>query len=210
MGMKMARIVSLNGLVKYTDGLDIQKKAQQNRINGVADDTFYVLEHEPVFTVGKRVIEFSRRIKNIDVVKINRGGNITYHGPGQLVVYPIINVKGIGVKKYVGLLEEVIIRLCKKYGINAERSTLNRGVWVKNRKIASVGISVKKGISYHGIAFNVNNDLTPFSWIDPCGLKGVKVTSLERELNHKMDIGTIKETTICILKDLFGEYLEFC
>lgn len=205
----MADIVNLKESIDYLQGLKIQNDMHSRVTGGLEDGKFYILEHNPVFTVGKRVTEYSKKIRNIDVVKISRGGNITYHGPGQSVIYPIINIKKIGVKKYVYLLEEVIIQLCKRYSITATRNSLNRGVWVNGAKIASVGISVKKGVAIHGIAFNVNNDLTPFSWIDPCGLKGVKITSLEREVNHKINMERIRESFTNLLKNTFKDYYDF-
>lgn len=207
--MILANIVNFKKNIDYIKGLKLQNDMHSRVTGGLEDGKFFILEHNPVFTVGKRVTEYSKKIRNIDVVKINRGGNITYHGPGQLVIYPIINIKKIGVKKYVYLLEEVIIQLCKRYSITATRNSLNRGVWVNGAKIASVGISIKKGVSIHGIAFNVNNDLTPFSWIDPCGLKGVKITSLEKELNHKINMEIIRESVSVLLKNTFGEYYDF-
>jgi len=158
-------------------------------------DVLIILEHPPVFTLGRRggrnhlkVSEKELKSAKIPLVQVERGGEVTYHGPGQLIGYPIIDLRKarLGVVEYVTKLEEVMIRLAAAWRISAGRNALNRGVWVGQRKLGSVGIAVRHGISFHGFALNVNTALEPFEWIDPCGLEGVAVTSLARELSRKV------------------------
>lgn len=206
----MTEFIRLPGLTEYKKSLNIQHVARENRIGNTISDRFYLLEHSPVFTVGKRVDNNPERINNIDVIKTNRGGNITYHGPGQLVIYPIVNIRQIGIKNYIYRLEELVIQLCSLFNVTVGRDKRNHGVWVKNKKIASVGVSVKRGVSMHGIAININTDLTPFTWIDPCGLAGVQTTSLSRELNHELDMNRIMDKVTVLIKDIFKDIYEDC
>ncbi len=152
-------------------------------------DVVMLLEHPAVFTVGRRgdltglrVGEDFLKARGYGLRVVERGGLITYHGPGQLVCYPVVDLRANGWKvvDFVGALEEVMIRIARDWGIEACRNSLNRGVWVGMEKLGSVGIAVRRGISFHGFAFNVATDLTPFSWIDPCGLTGIRMTSMER------------------------------
>jgi lipoate-protein ligase B len=132
----------------------------------------------------------------IPVFQVERGGNITYHGPGQLVLYPIVDLLRAGLKvvDLVWSLEEVAIRTATAWGIKAERNSANRGAWVGACKLASVGIAVRRGVSFHGIALNVSLSLEPFGWIHPCGLHGVEVTSMERELSRPVSPVKVRET----------------
>jgi lipoate-protein ligase B len=161
----------------------------------IGSDVLLLLEHPPVFTLGRRggrenlmVSETLLEQSGIPVFHAERGGNITYHGPGQLVGYGIVDLHAaqLTVTDYVTALEEVMIRTAAHWGVIAERNPINRGVWVGNNKLGSIGIAVRCGITFHGFAFNVNTSLEPFSWINPCGLKGIEVTSLERELGHAL------------------------
>ncbi len=155
---------------------------------GLADVVIF-LEHPPVFTLGRRgrrdhlkVTQAFLEAHGLSLIHTERGGDVTYHGPGQLVSYPVVDLRANGwrVVDFVAALEEVMIRTVLDWGILARRNPLNRGVWVGMEKIGSVGIAVRRGISFHGFALNVNPDLTPFSWIDPCGLRGIRMTSMER------------------------------
>ena len=166
------------------------------RRGGVLEtDVALLVEHEPVFTLGRRggrdnILVPSERLERagVPVVHVERGGDVTYHGPGQLVVYPVVDLPGARLKvvEFVEALEEVMIRTAADHGVAAERNPRNRGVWVGERKLGSVGIAVRRGISYHGLALNVNPDLTPFQWIRPCGLHGVDMTSLALEANREI------------------------
>lgn len=183
------------GLIDYGKALDLQIETVHSMIdNSLQPDHIFLLEHPPVFTLGKNggrenlvVSDQFLTEKNIEVVQTGRGGNITYHGPGQLVMYPIVNLERIkiGVQSFVSVLEEIMIKTCLDLGVKTERNKLNHGVWVENGKIGSVGLGIKKGISFHGISLNVEPDLSPFLWINPCGLNQVSMTSIriEREKN---------------------------
>jgi len=149
-----------------------------------------LLEHPPVFTLGRRGGLNNLRVSDnflekadIPVIQVERGGNITFHGPGQLVVYPIIHLQAakLSVVHYVENLEEVMIRTAADWGITAVRNPINRGVWVGNRKLGSIGIAIRRGICFHGMALNVNTSLEPFQWITPCGLEDTGITSMEIE-----------------------------
>ena len=153
-------------------------------------DIVFLLEHSPVFTLGRsggkenlRVTESFLEKSGIPIVHVERGGNITYHGPGQLIGYPVINLKSLklGVLDYVTNLEEVMIRTVADWKIEAERNALNRGIWVDNNKIGAIGVAVRRSITFHGFALNVNVSLEPFEWIHPCGLEGICATSVEME-----------------------------
>jgi len=140
------------------------------------------------------------------VVHVERGGDITYHGPGQLVIYPIMNLKEgrFGIVDFVGALEELMIRILADWGIRADRNSLNRGVWVGMSKIGSIGIAVRRSISFHGLALNVNTDLDPFTWIHPCGLQGVTVTSMKKILGQEIPMDEVKEKAAIHLQEVFG------
>jgi lipoyl(octanoyl) transferase len=164
--------------------------AARRRLGTLATDLFLCVEHPPVFTLGRRgnkehlgVSETFLRERTIAVVPIERGGEITYHGPGQLVLYPIINLRQarLGVSDYVYLLENLMLRLAADFGVQASRDARNHGIWVGNSKLGSIGIAIRHGITFHGLALNVDLDLEPFSWINPCGLRDVGMTSLHQE-----------------------------
>ena len=144
--------------------------------------------------------------RGIPVIQVERGGDITFHGPGQLVIYPIIDLASarLGVADYVTMLEEVVIRIASAYGITAGRNSLNRGIWVGNRKLGNVGIAVRRGITFHGVALNVSLSLEPFTWINPCGLKGIGITSLEKELGRKVSVETVRSELKRHFETVFG------
>ena len=176
-----------------------------------------LVEHPPVFTLGRQgrrthllVAEDFLRKKGIEVVHVERGGDITYHGPGQLVGYPIVDLrsKPWGVTDFIELLEELMIRMAAEFGVTAVRNIKNRGVWVADRKLGSVGIAIRKEISLHGMALNVNPSLEPFSWINPCGLEGVQATSLKRELGNAIPMEDIRQAVGRHTRDIFGVELK--
>ncbi|MCP4114340.1 MAG: lipoyl(octanoyl) transferase LipB [Desulfobacteraceae bacterium] len=185
------------GLIEYQEAYVLQRQISLAKTEGDLDsDVILVLEHPPVFTLGKRGGAENLRVapaflkeKGIAVIPTRRGGNITYHGPGQIVVYPIVDIAraGIGVADFVNALEETMILTCRAFGVNAARNPQNHGIWVENDKIGSIGLAVKHGVCHHGLALNVNLDLTPFSWINPCGLSGVGMTSMARDLGGEKD-----------------------
>jgi lipoyl(octanoyl) transferase len=186
------------GTVPYREGLSIQERARAVRQADEIPDTLLLLEHPPVYTRGRRSLdgelslgEDFYRAHGIEVVGTDRGGRVTYHGPGQLVGYPIMRVSDIG--RHLRAIEGAIVAALAEEGIEA-RSRCGEGpdftgVWVQDRKIASIGVHVSRGVSTHGFAVNLTNDLTPFDWIVPCGLSGVRMTSVAQELAgaHEID-----------------------
>jgi lipoyl(octanoyl) transferase len=178
------------GLVPYSDGIAIQGTLRAQRQVGEIPDTLLLLEHPPVYTRGRRSAEgelpFGEdfyRAKGIDVVDTDRGGRITYHGPGQLVGYPIMAVTDV--VAYLRTMEDAIVAALSEAGVEAHARPQDgpdyTGVWVQDRKIASIGVHVSRGIATHGFAVNVCNDLDPFSWVVACGLPDVRMTSLAAE-----------------------------
>lgn len=182
----------------YEEAIAIQRSTLEARASGTLDrDLFIFLEHSPVFTLGKRggtefitAPEAILKASGIPVIRTDRGGTITYHGPGQIVMYPIVALKKarLGVAQFVELLEEIMIRTAADFQVNSGRNPRNRGVWVGPKKLGSIGLAVHQGVTCHGLAFNVDADLKPFSWINPCGLDGVKMTSLALELSSDIHV----------------------
>ena len=144
-------------------------------------DELWVLEHDPVYTVGLSVKEAPETIRGIPVVPVDRGGKITYHGPGQLVFYPLLNLKRhrLSPRALVCALENAVLKVLSAFAIDGHRMDGAPGIYVDEKKIASLGLKIKNGYSYHGLSFNVDMDLTPFSWIDPCGYRGLAMTQLK-------------------------------
>jgi len=172
-----------------------------------------LLEHPPVFTLGRRGGLNNLRVSDnflekadIPVIQVERGGNITFHGPGQLVVYPIIHLQAakLSVVHYVENLEEVMIRTAADWGITAVRNPINRGVWVGNRKLGSIGIAIRRGICFHGMALNVNTSLEPFQWITPCGLDDTEITSMETEHCGNVSMKQVSERVKHHFESVFG------
>ena len=201
-------------LMEYRAALDLQRNIALARQSGVIEkDVVLVLEHPPVFTLGRRASTENLKVssaflerKKIPVIPVDRGGDITFHGPGQLVIYPIIDLTKAGLKviDYVTGLEEIMLRTVADWKILAARNSANRGIWVAGRKLGSVGISVKRGISFHGCSLNVNLSLKPFKWINPCGLQNVGVTSMEEELSQKISMSQVREVLAHHFESVFG------
>ncbi len=200
--------------MQYEKALCLQRKlVLLRRDQYISSDIFMTLEHTPVFTIGRRgsgehlkISESRLKAENISLIRVERGGDITYHGPGQLIGYLIMNLNrsDLNVAQYVECLEEIMIRTVTEWGIKVGRKSLNRGVWVGDNKIGSVGIAVKRGISYHGFALNVNTILKPFDWIDPCGLKDIGVTSMSYELNKSLPLKKVCESIKKNIQDIFN------
>ena len=176
-------------------------------------DVILCLEHPRVFTLGRRggrenlcVSDEFLTEKGVQVVPTDRGGNITYHGPGQLVVYPIIHLsrRRLKVVEFVGGLEAAMIRTAAHWDIEAGIDPKNRGVWLDGDKLGSIGITVRRGVSFHGLALNINTDMEPFGWINPCGLDQVRMTSVERFLGHSVSMDTARQVMARSLADVFG------
>lgn len=198
----------------YAAAYALQRQLVERRRGGsAADDLFLQVEHPATFTLGRRgdrgnlmVGEEHLRQRAIPLVHIERGGDITYHGPGQLVLYPILHLSQarLSVAAYVHLLEEVMLRLAALCGVAAARDARNHGVWVGSRKLGSVGIAIRRGITFHGLALNVDIDLIPFSWVNPCGLSGVTMTSLSRELGRPVTMATVGSVIPEVLGEVFA------
>ncbi|HMJ57990.1 MAG TPA: lipoyl(octanoyl) transferase LipB [Gemmatimonadales bacterium] len=174
------------GLVPYAEALDWQRSLAQARIEGrIPHDLLLLLEHPPVVTLGRNSQESHvLRPAGVDVIEVERGGDVTFHGPGQLVGYPIIDLSGYkqDLHWYLRTLEQALINALAALHIPAERNPGYTGVWTRGRKIASIGVHVKKWVTWHGFALNVTTDLTEFQRIVPCGIAGVEMTSVEKEL----------------------------
>ena len=206
------------GLQPYARVHALQVELAEARHRGkAAQDLFLCVEHPAVFTLGRHASRAHLGVgesflgeRAIDVVPIERGGEITYHGPGQLVLYPIISLKKrhLRVGDYVCLLEELMLRLAADCGIAAIRDPRNHGVWVGNNKLGSIGIAIRHGVAFHGLALNVELDLTPFSWINPCGLSGVGMTSLLREGANDCSMARVKKLLRDHLEILFALNLQ--
>ena len=175
------------GRLGFEEALALQEDAVARKAAGACEDDFlFLLEHLPVYTIGRTPdhasLGDSASLPH-PVMRINRGGQATFHGPGQLVGYPILDLRrhGQDLHRYLRLLEEVLILALEGYGIRAARRENLTGVWVGERKIASIGVGVRRWISMHGFALNIRGDLTPFQQIVPCGISGVEITSVERE-----------------------------
>jgi lipoyl(octanoyl) transferase len=179
------------GVVPYREGLELQARVRAARQADAIPDTVLLLEHPPVYTRGRRTVEGELPLgedfyaqQGIDIVDVDRGGKATYHGPGQLVAYPLVRVTDV--MAFVALLEQAIVAALAEEGVTARgRSADGRdftGVWVGDRKIGSIGLHISRGVTSHGLSVNVDGDLTPFEWIVPCGLGGVDMTSIAREL----------------------------
>ena len=183
--MKVLEVVEA-GNVPYAEGLEWQRRLADERITGHLDrDLLLLLEHPPVVTLGRGSHpEHVLQPAGIDVVEVERGGDVTYHGPGQLVGYPIIDLRNYkqDLHWYLRTLEQTLIEALGFLGIPAETNKGFTGVWTRGRKIASIGIHVKQWVTWHGFALNVTTDLSDFDRIVPCGIQGVEMTSVEKEL----------------------------
>ena len=210
---RAAGLVDL-GVIDYAAAHSLQLQLVEKRHQGLIDDDFFLAtEHPSTFTLGRRggrenlmVSEEFLLQNHIPLVHIERGGDITFHGPGQLVLYPILHLRqaGLSVVDYVYCLEEVMIGLAAACGVVATRDARNHGVWVGERKLGSVGIAIRHGIAFHGLALNVNLDLTPFSWVNPCGLSGVRMTTLSLESGREVELNAVKLYLIGQLTHIFG------
>ena len=187
------------GLVNYEDAWEKQREIQAGVAAGENPNTLLLLEHPPVFTAGRRTAESDRPIDSTPVINVDRGGKITWHGPGQIVGYPIVKLKnGNDVVGFVREIEIALINTCQEFGVNAERYCERTGVWIRDakgdRKLAAIGIRVAKRVTMHGFALNVNPDLSWFKKIVPCGIPDAEVTSLSVELGRNIAIVEILES----------------
>ena len=207
------------GRTAYEAAWKRQEELVAQRNAGEVADTLVLTEHDPVYTLGVRkdseqhmlwdAPELQRR--GITVTQTNRGGDITYHGPGQIVGYPIVNlIPRKDLHAYLRLLEQVLINSVGTFGLAADRRAGKTGIWLGTRKIAAIGVAVKKWTTYHGFALNVNADLTPFGGIVPCGITDGTVTSMQHELGHPVDLGEVKTVLAAefwrLLPEFFGNH----
>ena len=216
------------GFKDYKETLELQHRLVEKKHSDNLPEILLLVEHNPVITLGRsshseNILLDKEQLEKLKVQLhyIERGGDVTYHGPGQLVVYPIFNLNFYkqDTHLFLRLLEEVIIKTVESYNLKAERVKGLTGVWVEGKKIASLGVAAKKWITFHGLALNVNTDLTYFDYINPCGMRDKKVTSLTSLLNRKIDIQKVKNKTVdffaCVfdlkiinLKTALGNTLE--
>lgn len=194
--------------VHYADAWEFQKRLHYERVMGSRADTVLALEHQPVYTVGRRALvsdwggdPTAERMDGIEIHHVNRGGSVTYHGPGQLVLYPILRLTDHvrGVREYVAKLEEAVIQCLRQSGIAGHRKEKAPGVWVtvpREAKIASIGIRVDRGVTMHGIALNVDMDLSPFRGITPCGLQGCRATSMAEVVGQPVSLMTVTHSLL--------------
>ena len=199
------------GMIDYEDALRLQNRLAEARGGEKIGDILLLLQHPPVITMGKSgkvqnvLAPQAIQEKGIKVIFTDRGGDVTYHGPGQMVIYPILNLRlhGLSVPGYVWKLEETVIRLLDRFGVKARRIEKLRGVWVENEKVAALGVHLSRWISKHGLALNVNTNLDPFDLINPCGT-GKRATSMARILGRELPMEEIETLIIQCFADVFG------
>jgi lipoyl(octanoyl) transferase len=186
--------------VRYAEALSLQARLVADRQGDRVPDTLLLLEHEPVFTLGRNAraenvlhSEEALRARGFDVFETGRGGDVTYHGPGQVVGYPILDLSPdrCDVHRYVRDLEEVMVRTCADYGVAARRVAGMTGAWVGDEKIGAIGVRIARWVTSHGFAFNVATDLAPFDLIVPCGIRGRGVTTLERLIDRPVPMADV-------------------
>ena len=215
--MVMEKITELEvrdlGLMSYQKVLDIQKEAQVRRLKSEIKDTIILVEHDPVYTFGKNANEdhlLQNRDESVDVYKTERGGDITFHGPGQLVCYPIIDLSNYqkSVTWYMRTLEQITIDVLEQFNIIAKRIQGLTGVWVGDEKIAAQGVRISRWVTMHGFALNVNPDLKFYDGIIPCGIFDHGVTSMEELLGETQQIDLVKDKVVEVFCQYFnvGEF----
>lgn len=186
------------GLKDYQETLEFQYQCLDKRLSNEINDTLIFVEHPHTITMGKKSSESNILDKSLPIYQVERGGDVTYHGLGQLVGYPIINIsekKDIG--KFLRNIEEALIQTLREYNLDAVRKDKHTGVWLTNdKKIVSIGVSFKNWISYHGFSLNISTDLSYFYKINPCGLDSSVMTSMEKELNKEIDLKEIKSLIV--------------
>ena len=189
----------------FLDTLQIQESLRNKVLKNNTDNYLILVEHDHVYTLGKNANSNNILNNTCEIIQTQRGGDVTYHGPGQLVAYPIINLKKkkIGVKNYISMIEKLISNILIDYNLEPQILKEETGVWVQDKKIASIGIHVTRGVTMHGLAINVNTDLSYFDNIISCGIQGVKMTSLDKELGKKIRMNDIKKSLITHFNQIF-------
>jgi lipoate-protein ligase B len=210
--MREKGILAYLGILDYTEAWELQHNLWARRVKRIIPDTVLLLEHPHTITLGKRGNRFHLKASpeilerlEIPVIHVERGGDITYHGPGQTIVYPILHLEdyGLNVTQYVETLEEFVIQVLKDFVIEGKRSRQNRGVWVGDDKIASVGVAISKWVSFHGLALNYNTNLKYFDLINACGLENNKMTSIAKILGREISRDDVHKSMGFHFKNLF-------
>lgn len=205
------------GLVEYGEAYRLQKKLHRQRLNGAISDTLLILEHPPTVTIGRsgsleNVLVSQKQLsqEGITLFFIERGGDVTYHGPGQLVGYPIMDFSHSGkdIHRYVRDLEEVLLRTLKAFSIYATRDNNHAGVWVDEEEVAAIGLSIRRWVTMHGFALNVNPNLKHFSLINPCGFSDRKATSMSQILGREVHMEEVAKSLVAHFSDVFGMTME--
>ena len=196
--------------MSYSDGVELQQSIHSEVASGVRDDTVILLEHSPVYTAGKRSEDHELPTDGTEVIQTNRGGKITWHGPGQLIGYPIMNLpRPIDVVGYVRWLEQTLIRVLDVYGIESKTVDGRSGVWVDGlageEKIAAIGIRVSEKITMHGFALNVNNSLKPYESFIPCGIEDAGVTTMSKVLGREVQLAEVSKSVMGLMGKI-GEH----
>lgn len=206
------------GTVDYADAFRLQKRLQHSRIEGLIGDTVLLLEHPPVITLGRRgnrgnvlVTEAWLGERGIEIVHADRGGDVTFHNPGQIVAYFIINIVALreSLYRYVHSLEEIVIQALADFQIQGARDEKHPGVWVGREKICAIGLHLSRGVSAHGFALNVNNDLSLASCISPCGLRDRGVTSISGLLSQAIDIQSVVKVLLQKMENILNIKIDF-
>jgi len=201
--------VAVLGVLRYDEGIALQKRLRAARQAGSIPDTLLLLEHSPIYTRGRRTRAGDLpmgddwyRSRGIDVADTDRGGGVTYHGPGQIVGYPIMAIDDV--MRYIRTIEAALLAALADEGVAAEVRRGLTGVWAGERKIGSIGVHVSRGVTTHGFAINVGNDLAPFEWIVPCGIDGVRMTSISQETGGIDAMATFRNSVASRFAEAFG------
>jgi len=213
----MRCVVYQLGLVEYSDAYHLQRKLLGERLDGGIADTLLLLEHPATITIGKsgkleNVLASPTQLakEGVSLVFTDRGGDVTYHGPGQIVGYPIFDLRerGRDAHQYVRNIEEALIRTLNDFSIKSGRDKNHAGVWVGDEEIVAIGLSIRKWITMHGFALNVNTDLAQFALINPCGFANRKATSMLRLLGQEIPVATVTERLLAHFSEVFNAHLE--
>ena len=188
----MSAILLDLGRKEYGETLEIQRALAEQRARGEVSDALILVEHDPVITLGRKTSTSNFKPQSIPVFQVERGGDATFHGPGQLVGYPIVLLTDHDVRRHVSLIEEALIRAVARFGVDAGRIPGHPGLWVGDKKLASIGVAVTNWVTYHGFALNVNTDLAYFELIRPCGLDPSTMTSMQKVLGKEVPFGQVK------------------
>ncbi len=205
------------GVIGYSQAYHLQRELLRQRVNDEITDTLLLLEHPPTITIGKsgkleNVLASQAQLatEGIALFFVDRGGDVTYHGPGQLVAYPIVDLRqrGRDAHQYVRDLEEVIIRTLNDFGITGCRDRHHAGVWVRGKEVAAIGLGISRWVSMHGFALNVNTELEHFSLINPCGFSDRKATAISKLLSQDILMETVTERLLAHFSQVFDSRLE--